>query len=61
MDWGTWVAQSVKLLNLDFCSGHDLRVMRSSPALGSAVGGESAWDSLPVLLSPPSLALSLNL
>ena len=29
---------SVKYLTLDFCSGHDLRVMRSSPTLGSIVG-----------------------
>ena len=28
---GTWVAQLVKCLTLDFGSGHDLRVMRSSP------------------------------
>ena len=28
---GSWVAQLVKLLTLDFGSGHDLRVMKSSP------------------------------
>ena len=30
-----WVVQLVKHLSLDFGSGHDLRVLRSSPALGS--------------------------
>ena len=27
---GTWVAQSIKLLTLDFDSGHDFKVMRLS-------------------------------
>ena len=31
-----WVAQSVKHLTPDFGSGHDLWVVKSSPALGSA-------------------------
>ena len=31
---GTWVAQSVKLRNLDLSSGFDLWVMSSSPSLG---------------------------
>ena len=31
---GAWVAQLVKYLTLDFISGHDLEVVRSSPALG---------------------------
>ena len=31
---GAWVAQFVEHLTLDFGSGHDLRVMRLSPALG---------------------------
>ena len=34
IDMGTWVAQSVKHLTLDFSSGHDVRVMRSSPMAG---------------------------
>ena len=29
--WGTWMAQLIKHRTLGFCSGHDLRVMRSSP------------------------------
>ena len=32
---GTWVAKSVKCQTLDFSSGHDLRVLRSSLKLGS--------------------------
>ena len=31
------MAQSVGCQTLDFGSGHDLRVVRSSPALGSAL------------------------
>ena len=29
--WGAWVTQLVKHPTLDFGSGHDLRVLRSSP------------------------------
>ena len=36
--WDTWVAQLVQLLTLDFNVGHDLTVVRSSPASGSALG-----------------------
>ena len=36
------MAQSVEYLTLDFGSGHDLRVVRSSPASGSALGMEPA-------------------
>ena len=32
---GAWVAQWVGCLTLDFGSGYDLKVMRSSPTLGS--------------------------
>ena len=39
---GTWVAQSVKPPTLDFSSGHDLRVVRLSPTLGSVLGMETA-------------------
>ena len=49
--WGSWVAQSVKHLTLDFGSAHDLRVVRLSPGLGSMLGVEPAWDSLS---APPS-------
>ena len=33
--WGTWVAQSVERPTLGFGSGHDPRVVGSSPASGS--------------------------
>lgn len=36
---GPWVAQLVKPLTLDFSSGLDLRVMSSSPMLGSTQRG----------------------
>ena len=36
------MAQSVKHLTLDFDSGHDLRMLGSSPAAGSMLRGESA-------------------
>jgi len=37
-----WVALSVKRATLDFSSGHDLRVLRSSPKSGSVLGMEPA-------------------
>ena len=36
--WEPWVARSVRHLTLDLSSGLDLRVMTSSPALGSMLG-----------------------
>ena len=39
---GCRVTQSVRRLTLDFGSGHDLRVMRSSPTWGSVLIKESA-------------------
>jgi len=51
------VAQSVKHLTLDFSPGHDFRVMRSSPVLGSMLSIEPAWDSLfpsPSPSAPPN-------
>ena len=38
---GAWVAQSVKHPTLDFGSGHDLRIMRSSLPSGSVLSAES--------------------
>ena len=38
---GAWIAQMVKCLILDFGSGHDLRVVRSSPMLCSMLSAES--------------------
>jgi len=40
-DRDAWVAQTVKCLTLDLSSGLDLRVLSSSPALGSMLGMES--------------------
>ena len=60
---GTWVVLWVKLPTLNFGSGHDLRVVGSSPTSGSGLSGESAWDSLSPSPSalPPAHALSLSL
>ena len=54
--WGTWVAQSVEHLTLGFSWGRDLRVVRWSPASGSA------WSLLrsPSPSAPVSLSLSQN-
>ena len=52
---GCLVAQLVEFLTLQIGLGHDLAVMRLSPALGSALGVEPAWIlslSLPLCASP---------
>ena len=41
ISWGTWVAQLFKHPTLDFGSGHDLRIVGSSPMSGSALGKET--------------------
>ena len=52
------MAQSVKCLTLDFCSGHDLSVCGIEPYTGLCTdSAEPALDSL----SPPSLPLSFSL
>ena len=57
-----WVAQLVERPTLVFSLGHDLRVMRLSPALGSVFRAESAWDSFSLRTSSLlSLSLSLSL
>jgi len=57
----TWVALSVKHQTLDFSSGHDLRVLGSSPASGSMLSGESVWDFLsPSPSAPPPLKINKN-
>ena len=49
---GAWVAQSVKCLTLDFCSGHDLTVHEFEPCIRLyADREEPAWDSLSPTLS----------
>ena len=40
--WGAWMAQSVERLMLDFSSGHNPRIMGSSPISGSALSVEPA-------------------
>ena len=59
--WGTWVAQSVKRPAFDFGSGHDLRVVRSTPMLGSVLCGESAEDYFSLTLPLPFLMQYLSL
>ena len=50
------MAQLVKCQTLDFGSGHDLRVLGSSSALGSNVNRESAREfSVSLLLPPPPI------
>ena len=39
---GTWVAQMIEHIALDFSSSHDPRVMESSPASGSVLSVEPA-------------------
>ena len=52
---GTWVAQSIKHLTLDFGSGHDFRAVRSNQASSSVLGMEPLKSpSLPFLLPLPS-------
>ena len=59
--WGAQVAQSVELLTLGFGSGHDPKVMRSSPASGSELSVKPALDFLSLSLCPsPPLACSLS-
>ena len=49
LSWGTCMAQLVKCPTLDFSSGHDIRVMGSSPKLGSVLSSEPVSPS-PLLL-----------
>ena len=58
----TWVAHSVKCLTLDFDSDDDLTIVRWSPASGSTLGVEPAWDSpSPSPSSPPLFACKHSL
>ena len=60
--------QSVKHLTLDFCSGHDLKVMGSNPCIDGPTWSPvlcSAWNlleifSLPLPLPPHALSFSQN-
>ena len=53
------MVQSVECPSLDLTSGHDLRVVRSSPASGSVLSIESAGYSLPLVFPLFSLSLSV--
>ena len=50
---GAGEAQWIECLTLDFCLGHDLRVVGSSLKLGSVLGMEPTQDSLSLSPSPP--------
>ena len=59
---GTWVAQSVKHLTLDFSSGQELVVYEFKPQIGLPDNGvEPAWDSLSPCLYPSPALFSLSL
>ena len=58
MERDAWAAESVKHLP-SASSGHDPRVLRSSPELGSLLSGESAAPSPSA--TPPACALLLSL
>lgn len=51
--WGTYMAQSVEHPVLDFCSGHDLTVMKLSPTSGPPSSIETDRDFS--LCTPPHL------
>ena len=55
--WGSWMAQLVGHLMLDFGLGHDLSVVRASPMLDYA---QSAWDPLASALPPPLVHTHLS-
>ena len=60
--WGTWVAQLVEHLTLDFSSHHDLLVHGIEPHVGLHAGSaEPAWNSLsasPQLVHAHSLKIN---
>ena len=57
--WGTWGAQAVKRLTLEFGSGHDLMVLGIEPHIRLCPDStEPAWDSLS---APSLLVLSVSL
>ena len=58
---GTWVAQLVEYLTLDFGSGHNLRVMESSSMLGSALSRVHLRFSLSPSVSSAAHACSFYL
>ena len=60
-DWGTWMAQPVERLTLDFGSGHHFTVREIEPYVGlCADRSEPGWSLLGIL-SLLSLPLSLKI
>ena len=57
---GTWVAQSVGHLTLDFHSGHDLRILRLRLHKELCIQQGVCWDSLSPSTSAPPLIISLS-
>ena len=58
---GTWVAQAVGHLALDFSSGHDLRVMGLSPVLWLCAQWGACLRSFPSLSALPSLIIRFKI
>ena len=60
--WGTWVAQRVTRLTLDFGSGHNLTVPDFEPRVRLCTDSvESTWNSVSLSLCPsPAHSLSLS-
>ena len=54
---GAWLAQLVRRWTLDFNFGHDFRVVRLSPTLGSVLGVQPAFK---ILYLPLCLTLSTS-
>ena len=54
------MARSVKYLTLGFSSGHDLMVLRSSPALSWQCEAYLGFFLSPLSAPPPTCALSRN-
>lgn len=63
MSWGAWEAQLLEHTTLDFGSGHDLRVVRSSLCQSPHLAGNllEMVSSLPLLLPWHVLSVSLSL
>ena len=54
ISWGACVAKLVQPPILDFCSGHDPRIMGLSPTSGSLLSMEPPWDVLSLSICPSS-------
>ena len=55
--WGAWVAQSLKHVTLDFCSGHDLTVHGFKTCIGLCADNmEPACNSVSLFALHPTLS-----